>query len=290
MGEIGRLWRDLGQVRFSAAKEPPEKPAAFLSQLDLSTDGGRRGSRSTTYNVFAVALLTGLMLTSVGEAEAVNAKYYPTSEVSSFTTGSTPMTEPSKIERPKRYKPISSRTASAHVNADGELLITWNGRIRSGMAYYLRKTYDELGRRSRRVYFRINSGGGTVSEGERVIKVLRMIKRKKPLTTVVGRGGTCASMCVPIYLQGTRRIGARTSIWMFHEVSRRTRRGKLILYRNESRRLFREYYAEAGVSRRWLRSMLEEMRDADVWRTGQALIDAKTRIITHPLSNRRARR
>ena len=61
--------------------------------------------------------------------------------------------------------------------------------------------------------------GGSVAEGERVIDVLRQIKATHQLETVVAPGDVCASMCVFIYVQGQKRLGALTSSWLFHEVS-----------------------------------------------------------------------
>ncbi|MES0403754.1 MAG: hypothetical protein ABUJ93_09655, partial [Hyphomicrobium sp.] len=37
------------------------------------------------------------------------------------------------------------------------------------------------------------------------------------MDTLIWRGATCASACIPIFLQGVRRWGALTSVWFFHK-------------------------------------------------------------------------
>ena len=64
----------------------------------------------------------------------------------------------------------------------------------------------------------LSSCGGDLPELERLIATLRRIKETHRLDTRVGRGATCASACVPVFLQGQDRWGALTSSWLFHEV------------------------------------------------------------------------
>src|SRR4029077_6748174 len=68
-----------------------------------------------------------------------------------------------------------------------------------------------------RVVLFLDSAGGKVDDGDRVIEVLNEIKLRHQLITVVPHGKLCASMCIPIFLQGEDRIAARASIWLFHE-------------------------------------------------------------------------
>jgi ATP-dependent protease ClpP protease subunit len=53
-----------------------------------------------------------------------------------------------------------------------------------------------------RVVLLLASAGGQVEEGDRVIKALNEIKLRHQLITVVAHGKLCASMCIPIFLQG----------------------------------------------------------------------------------------
>jgi hypothetical protein len=136
---------------------------------------------------------------------------------------------------------------------------------------------------------RLDSAGGQVEEGDRVIEVLNEMKLRHQLTTVVPHGKLCASMCIPIFLQGEDRLAARASIWLFHEAAQRQANGALRTDSAETLRLFRKYYAPAGVSMHWLKSIAPLIQEADLWQTGGDLISAKSGIIMHPLADRTER-
>jgi hypothetical protein len=172
---------------------------------------------------------------------------------------------------------------------DGTLYIDWSGPIVAGMADNLRATLDKYGTVLKRVVLFLDSAGGHVDEGDRVIEVLNEIKRRHQLTTVVPHGKLCASMCIPIFLQGEDRLAARASLWIFHEAAQRQANGQQRTDTAETWRLFRKYYAPAGVSLHWLESIAPMIKDADLWQTGGDLISAKSGIILHPLGNRTER-
>jgi len=172
---------------------------------------------------------------------------------------------------------------------DGTLYIDWSGPIVAGMANDLRAAFDKYGAISQRVVLFLDSLGGQVEEGDRVIEVLNEIKLQHQLITVVPHGKLCASMCIPIFLQGEDRLAARASLWIFHEVAQRQANGGQRTDMAETWRLFRKYYAPAGVSRHWLKSIAPMIKEADLWQTGGDLISAKSGIILHPLGDRTGR-
>ena len=172
---------------------------------------------------------------------------------------------------------------------DGTLYIDWLGPIVAGMADDLRATLGRYGTVSQRVVLLLDSAGGQVEEGDRVIEVLNEIKLRHQLITVVPHGKLCASMCIPIFLQGEDRLAARASLWIFHEAAQRQANGQQRTDMAETWRLFRKYYAPAGVSTRWLKSIAPMIKDADLWQTGGDLISTKSGIILHPLGDRTER-
>ena len=96
---------------------------------------------------------------------------------------------------------------------DATLSIEWSGPIFPGMADYLHTALDKYGAVSHRVILFLNSAGGRVDEGDRVIHVLDEAKQTHRLITVVPDGDLCASMCIPIFLQGDDRgLGRRPEI------------------------------------------------------------------------------
>ena len=62
-----------------------------------------------------------------------------------------------------------------------------------------------------RVVLFLDSAGGQVGEGDRVIEALNEIKLRHQLITVVPHGKLCASMCIPIFLQGEDCLAAATA-------------------------------------------------------------------------------
>jgi hypothetical protein len=63
------------------------------------------------------------------------------------------------------------------------------------------------------------------------------------LITVVPHGKLCASMCIPIFLQGEDRLAARASVWIFHEVAQRQANGTI--RRKRRKQICSTYYRRA---------------------------------------------
>jgi len=189
---------------------------------------------------------------------------------------------------PGEERPVAG--ASLEFNKeDGTLYIDWSGPIVAGMADDLRAALGKYETTLNRVVLFLDSAGGQVEEGDRVIEALNEIKLRRQLVTVVPHGKLCASMCIPIFLQGEDRLAARASVWIFHEVAQRQANGQQRTDTAETWRLFRKYYAPAGVSTRWLKSIAPMIKEADLWQTGGNLISAKSGIIMHPLGDRTER-
>jgi hypothetical protein len=169
--------------------------------------------------------------------------------------------------------------------ANGRLEIEWSGPIVAGMADDLRTAVGRYETDLKRVVIFLDSAGGQVEEGDRVIGVLNEIKRRHRLATVVLHGKLCASMCIPIFLQGDDRLAARASLWIFHEAGQRQATGEQRTDGTETWRLFRKYYAPAGVSMHWLKSIAPMINGAELWQTGGDLIDSKAGIIMYALGD-----
>jgi hypothetical protein len=145
------------------------------------------------------------------------------------------------------------------------------------MADYLRSALGRYGTLSHRVVLFLNSAGGQVEEGDRVIQILNETKQTHRLITEVLDGKLCASMCIPIFLQGDDRLAARASLWIFHEAAKPGANGKERT--DMTLCLFRRYYVPAGVSMDWLKSIMPIIKHANLSQTGGDLISAKTGII-----------
>jgi hypothetical protein len=109
-------------------------------------------------------------------------------------------------------------TADGAVSAPDLVVIEYDGPIVFPMAENLRAIWSEIEKNGRfqRVALRLNSPGGTDLHGFEVIDLLREMREKVRLMTVVNEHDLCASMCVPIYLQGDVRYAGPATSWMFH--------------------------------------------------------------------------
>jgi hypothetical protein len=171
------------------------------------------------------------------------------------------------------------------IDQEGTLLLSWTGKVVTGMNDFIRTTYEKHGPTVRRVVLHIDSVGGEVEEGERVIQTLRRIKADgRRLITFVGNGDICASFCVPIFLQGSERVAGLASVWLVHQVTFIEENGKVHLDRDQTTRIFTQYFLPAGVSASWIRSITAEIHGNDLWFSGKDLVTLKTNIITRSLA------
>ena len=132
----------------------------------------------------------------------------------------------------------------------------WRGKVAAPMAAQIREAFERHRSQATRIVLTIDSGGGSVAEGERTIEVLRRIRETHHLTTVVAHGQKCGSMCVFIYLQGQERVGAMTSAWLFHEITtKHPGSDKIVLNRPLWEQLVEKYFRPAGVSEKWIGDM-----------------------------------
>lgn len=71
-----------------------------------------------------------------------------------------------------------------------------------------------------RVIFNLDSGGGNVDEGHKIIDIIDALKEREfEVATRVQNGRMCASMCVPVFLAGDKREAGEVSSFMFHGVT-----------------------------------------------------------------------
>ena len=202
-----------------------------------------------------------------------------------------PAEPPSRVEVVPviRHIPGTLRVVSPHQHA-GTVFLHWEGTIAAPMASQIEAAFLAFASTRRRFVLFLNTGGGSVLEGEKVIAVLQKIKRTHQLDTSVSQGSRCWSMCIPVYLQGRTRFAGRSSSWLFHEVTRPgAQYGSTKRVAESYRRLIDKYWVPAGVSQTWIERMLVETNNHDWWQTGNDLIADKAGIITHALENRRAR-
>ena len=168
----------------------------------------------------------------------------------------------------------------------GILNLKWIGEIEAPMAQRIAEAVDDRGSRARTIILSLSSPGGALDHGAEVVRLLRKLAQSYVLETAVESGDSCASMCVPVYLQGTRRVAAADAHFMFHDVSFKDAfEEEDLKVPDASRtsatdRLFAKYFEPAGVSRTWLDQLRTKIAGGhEVWETARQLEDERAGIV-----------
>lgn len=169
---------------------------------------------------------------------------------------------------------------------DGTVFLLWRGKIDAPMESRIAESFERHKGEARKFVLSLSSPGGSLDHGARVVRLLRKIGETHGIETVVEARRHCASMCVPVYLQGQRRTAAENANFMFHEVSFRESFSKDELDVPEAAKgsatdqLFAKYFAPAGVPEDWIQKVRSDMTGGnDVWKTGRELIDENAGIV-----------
>jgi ATP-dependent protease ClpP protease subunit len=169
---------------------------------------------------------------------------------------------------------------------DDAVYLSWRGNIEAPLAVRLSEAFNRYQGERRRFVLTISSPGGSLGHGAEVIRLLRNIGETHSLDTVVEARGICASMCVPVYLQGRHRTAAAGAKFMFHEVSFREffsdeEDGVTAAAKDSATdRLFARYFVPAGVPQSWISKVRAGMTGGrDIWKSAQQLVDEQAGIV-----------
>ncbi len=173
--------------------------------------------------------------------------------------------------------------------APGEdtVYLRWDGKIEAPMASRIGDAFERHKAEGHTFVLSLSSPGGSLDQGGEVVRLLRRIGETHRLVTRVEAGAICASMCVPVYLQGQRRLAAADAEFMFHEVNFRDffsqeadRSVPQSSVGAETDRFLEKYFDAAGVSKAWLRKVRRDMASGhEVWKTGRELFDENSGIV-----------
>ena len=165
------------------------------------------------------------------------------------------------------------------------IVIAWRDEVRHPMALRLQETYEENSGKAERFIIELNSPGGSVSEGHQVIDVITRMKKTHIIETRVLSNRICASMCVPLYLQGEKRTAASAARFMFHEptsvdsVTGEEVKQPAFVKRYETRQFVDKYFKESEMSPEWLATLEKEWQGKDIWKTARQLVDERANIV-----------
>jgi ATP-dependent protease ClpP protease subunit len=160
-----------------------------------------------------------------------------------------------------------------------------------------KQAYGERAGDWRPIVVSLDSNGGLVEHGSQVITFILKMQATHNVDTLVEDKSRCASMCVPIYLAGSRRKAATGAKFMFHEVSfsRKVdeklrevkaenpqldiRKAKNYLVNVGTDNLFERYLKTAGASEKWMADMRRKVRGKDVWLSGRDLVEQRSGVV-----------
>ena len=137
--------------------------------------------------------------------------------------------------------------------------------------------------------------------GKQVIDLIDGMQSSHDVDTVVEGQSMCASMCVPIYLAGQKRLAQQGARFMFHEVRFDRRDPAYIEATRELKRLnipphmismleqasiksgtdelFEKQMNYYNVDQRWLAKIRERIKGRDVWLTADELVAQKSGVV-----------
>lgn len=164
--------------------------------------------------------------------------------------------------------------------------LKWTGQIDAPMAAKLAAVFDRHRNDSLGFVLALASPGGSLDHGAEVIRLLKEAEKTHKIETVVEAGDSCASMCVPVFLQGQRRTAAESARFLFHEVSFRE------VYTEARENMpssatgkatdafFDKYFVPAGVATQWIAKVRADMAGGhNIWKTGRALVDEASGVV-----------
>ena len=191
---------------------------------------------------------------------------------------------------------VASRQILSISEEPDRIVLGWSGPVQEPMSERIDAALDRYKADRRRLVLILNSPGGSIEQGRKVVAAIRA--RDRAIDTLVQKAGVCASMCVPIFLAGAKRMADPEAYFMFHQVSlnssarENTKRREIsesekILFSQAVKTIeaqvtdefFRTDIGIRGVSVGWLARMREKISGRDIWMSGQQLVDEGSGIV-----------
>ncbi|MEO1251238.1 MAG: hypothetical protein AAFW81_02685 [Pseudomonadota bacterium] len=170
--------------------------------------------------------------------------------------------------------------------ANDTVVLRWSDPVMAPMGRRFEEAYDDYRDDVAVFVIELDSPGGALAEGKRVIQLLDRMKRSHTLVTRVRPGDSCLSMCVPMFLKGDRRVAAPNSRFMFHEpasydsyTGRRAREPEFER-RFVADRFFDRYFENSPMDADWRRQLEREWVGKDVWKSGRDLVNERSGVLT----------
>ena len=191
---------------------------------------------------------------------------------------------------------VASRQILSINEEPDRIVLGWSGPVQEPMSERVAAAFDRYKADRRRLVLILNSPGGSIEHGRKVVAAIRAPDRA--IDTFVQKAGVCASMCVPIFLAGSKRIADPEAYFMFHQASLNSsarenmkrqefsESEKALLSQTvktietqATNEFFRNDIGIRGVNVAWLARMREKISGRDIWMSGQQLVDEGSGIV-----------
>jgi len=191
---------------------------------------------------------------------------------------------------------VASRQTLFVSEEPGRIALGWSGPVQEPMSGRIAAALERYKLDQRPIVLVLNSPGGSIEHGRNVIAAIRA--QGRAIETLVEKAGVCASMCVPIFLAGSKRMADPDAYFMFHQASLNNgasdnmKRKELsasekaayaqtvrVIETRATDDFFRNDIGIRGVNRAWLARMREKIVGRDVWMSGQQLVDEGSGIV-----------
>ena len=199
-------------------------------------------------------------------------------------------------QMPSGSREAASRQTLSISEEPDRILLGWSGPVQEPMSERVGAALDQFKSDQRRLVLVLNSPGGSIEHGRKVVAAIRA--RNRAMDTFVQKAGVCASMCVPIFLAGTKRVADPDAYFMFHEASL-TGSARDMMKRQELGEANRAVVAEVvktvktqatddlfhkdmGIRRvntAWLAGLRKKIPGRDIWMSAQQLVDEGSGVV-----------
>lgn len=164
-------------------------------------------------------------------------------------------------------------------------IILLKGLIRAPLSEEFQKLIKEVNPKNE-IELRLDSVGGSIYETKKLIDILDELKNNDmKLTTRVDQGSMCASSCVPLFVQGQKRLAGNASSFMFHGVA-------LYAVTNipgeKDTKIMIDTYLKAGISKKWIQKHIDMQvwsSANETWYNGKELLEDNSNFVTGSLTN-----
>ena len=191
---------------------------------------------------------------------------------------------------------VAARQTLSISEEPDSIVLGWSGPVQEPMSERVAAALDRYKADQRRLVLILNSPGGSIEHGRKVVAAIQA--RDRAIDTLVQKAGVCASMCVPIFLAGTKRMADPEAYFMFHQVSLNISARENMKRQEFSEtekaafsaafktietqatdEFFRSDIGIRGVNVVWLARMREKISGRDIWMSGQQLADEGSGIV-----------